>query len=997
MNNKIEFEDGIDINGSRRIKINPGDSMELIAAKLNECHKQGIKAHVIIGGVEYNNFTNQINHQPQTKLEKNGDVIESSSFLQREKNSSNDQEKNRFFTSSIDSNLKNQAEDLVIKEIEVTQNDTVESVAKKLEYCSFKGINATASINDIVLDNFQTRSVTDILKDYQDKVDKERALKEADIILEKDVKYESQKGFNARHLRPGKYDRIDEIIKKLKYLKELGINTYVVFNGVELNNYDFKFKLDDTYKMKQMYFNSLNELQQQNQNGIANKLSENNVETNQNSQSNSSLDQNQSSNPPIIIDGKPYQRGGFVDNQIFNTPEFNEYSSNVRAETPSRISNPTSSSNNNNSTNDLNINQPKANNINKDQTPSGINQGLTNNQINSNMAVNSSLSKKQDNKYISKKESSNSNNAPQIMEKTSEIGNQLQGEFQKRLKRQIGMGNIGGMIAGQALSNIAPPTVKQNNVLLYDPNVRDMNRINEAIRKSSRPLVDEDEEDLVSSEDNVENSDLENSQTDETSNTGENQNEEEPKIISPTPLPDEKGNKESVVKKLSKEAIIEFLKKHPAILLGAGIAIFIIVIIFLIIMAVSYEEKNKAEMGLVSGGNASSSCSNSEGNLVTFLDSWEGNEGTCTTSDNLQGYAAKNLGDGTITIGYGVTNHDFTSSSTAKYINENNWSKYFRPSGSGYRVNSGDCVPIDIIDKIKLNSLENRYAAPIDRYAEQYGVTLNQHQKDALTSFNYNLGEGNTEKLISAYASGGEEGLWNVMKNYMHAKINGVSQELDGLKKRRKGEFALFVTGDYTDQGKFYSRSISNYDDYNSEGVMERKLVCSENGMNGSSGSTNEGGYSYPLPISANARCTSPFSRGNNPLTGAAQSHSGLDIGVDGGTEIYAVKSGTVTEIENNKTGSGSSYCSGVASMGNYVKITHDDGTKSVYMHMQHGSVVVKVGDKVTQGQMVGRVGTTGCSTGNHLHITLRDVNNELIDPADYLDLSPMTDTSRCK
>ena len=65
------------------------------------------------------------------------------------------------------------------------------------------------------------------------------------------------------------------------------------------------------------------------------------------------------------------------------------------------------------------------------------------------------------------------------------------------------------------------------------------------------------------------------------------------------------------------------------------------------------------------------------------------------------------------------------------------------------------------------------------------------------------------------------------MKKYYHAG----GKALDGLKKRRKAEFALFVTGDYTDQGKFYGRSLDNYDDYDSEGVMARQAVCYDNGL----------------------------------------------------------------------------------------------------------------------------------------------------------------------
>ena len=110
--------------------------------------------------------------------------------------------------------------------------------------------------------------------------------------------------------------------------------------------------------------------------------------------------------------------------------------------------------------------------------------------------------------------------------------------------------------------------------------------------------------------------------------------------------------------------------------------------------------------------------------------------------------------------------------------------------------------------------------------------------------------------------------------------------------------------------------------------------------------------------------------------------HSGLDLAAAGGTPIYAAKDGkVVTSITSVTTGCGS--CSSLG-CGNYVVIQHDDGIKTKYCHMQYGSVLVKKGDMVSQGQQIGSVGTTGHSTGNHLHFTVtKDGVN--IDPANLL------------
>ena len=206
-------------------------------------------------------------------------------------------------------------------------------------------------------------------------------------------------------------------------------------------------------------------------------------------------------------------------------------------------------------------------------------------------------------------------------------------------------------------------------------------------------------------------------------------------------------------------------------------------------------------------------------NLVTFINAWEGNEGYC---DDGRGYLAADLKDGTITIGYGVTNYGLGNANVKNYIDSNNWGDYFRFSDSRYYVNARDCVPVEVIDKIKLFALEANYSSTISSIAAKYDIELTQYQKDAITSFNYNLGSGYTENLIKAYAEGSYNGLWNEMKKYMHATLDGVYQEVTGLKKRRKGEFALFVTGDYSDLGLFYSRGLDDYDNYDSEGVISR-------------------------------------------------------------------------------------------------------------------------------------------------------------------------------
>ncbi len=100
---------------------------------------------------------------------------------------------------------------------------------------------------------------------------------------------------------------------------------------------------------------------------------------------------------------------------------------------------------------------------------------------------------------------------------------------------------------------------------------------------------------------------------------------------------------------------------------------------------------------------------------------------------------------------------------------------------------------------------------------------------------------------------------------------------------------------------------------------------------------------------------TSPFGMRKHPVLGYNRMHNGIDMACPQGTPIYATRSGKVTTA---------SYQAGGA--GYYVSINHLDGFASIYMHMTN--FVVSTGQVVSQGQLIGYVGSTGISTGPHLH-----------------------------
>ena len=120
------------------------------------------------------------------------------------------------------------------------------------------------------------------------------------------------------------------------------------------------------------------------------------------------------------------------------------------------------------------------------------------------------------------------------------------------------------------------------------------------------------------------------------------------------------------------------------------------------------------------------------------------------------------------------------------------------------------------------------------------------------------------------------------------------------------------------------------------------------------SSQTTASASGFLWPIASSHRVTSPFGWRTHPITGRQNLHGGIDIAAPNGTPIMASKAGVVVISQY-----GSSY-------GNYVVISHPDGTRTLYAHMSQRNV--SAGDTVSQGQTVGLVGSTGSSTGNHLH-----------------------------
>lgn len=128
------------------------------------------------------------------------------------------------------------------------------------------------------------------------------------------------------------------------------------------------------------------------------------------------------------------------------------------------------------------------------------------------------------------------------------------------------------------------------------------------------------------------------------------------------------------------------------------------------------------------------------------------------------------------------------------------------------------------------------------------------------------------------------------------------------------------------------------------------------------------GVFTWPCPSST--RITSDYGTRVSPTSGASSNHKGIDIGAAGGADIVAAAPGMVKAA---------AYSSAA---GNYIMIDHGGGLYTVYMHCS--SLVVSEGTQVSAGQVIAKVGSTGISTGNHLHFGV-SLNGSYVSPWSYL------------
>lgn len=193
---------------------------------------------------------------------------------------------------------------------------------------------------------------------------------------------------------------------------------------------------------------------------------------------------------------------------------------------------------------------------------------------------------------------------------------------------------------------------------------------------------------------------------------------------------------------------------------------------------------------------------------------------------------------------------------------------------------------------------------------------------------------------------------------------NGLESEVNFSRDARNGDRFTVLIKERIFENKALPGTKVFYVKYEGERVSAKELWRYEdasdpksvlNGLYNKDGkSNNTSGVGFPL---ASIHVVSRFGYRADPFTGSSKMHQGVDYRARMGTPVYAIANGVVTEAR---------YHGG---WGNNVQIKHSSGVESQYAHLS--SISVRAGQRVVRGQVIGRVGSTGRSTGAHLHFGL--------------------------
>lgn len=300
-------------------------------------------------------------------------------------------------------------------------------------------------------------------------------------------------------------------------------------------------------------------------------------------------------------------------------------------------------------------------------------------------------------------------------------------------------------------------------------------------------------------------------------------------------------------------------------------------------------------------------------------------------------------GWGNMTIGYGVTK----LSHPTEYNKLDALADKYYAGLITIAEYEAECAKVGYEIKVE------HYGKPILSSCKALGVTT-QYQFDALFWLAYNAGTGSVtgNNVVTRAIEGGDE----VTIRQAWTTFKTLSGALTGL---RTQQVDVFYNNYPATQGiGMWDRSHSYIGAFEGDGWLPAEQTEETGDYKGHLSVTNSYGSNWLVPVSG-ATVSSVYGYRTHPITGKRSFHYGVDLACSAGTPILATKTGTISQTGFDN------------SMGNYVY--HDIGEyRVIYMHVK--SIAVSTGDNVTRGTKIGEVGSTGSSTGNHLHWQIQTI-----------------------
>ena len=256
---------------------------------------------------------------------------------------------------------------------------------------------------------------------------------------------------------------------------------------------------------------------------------------------------------------------------------------------------------------------------------------------------------------------------------------------------------------------------------------------------------------------------------------------------------------------------------------------------------------------------------------------------------------------------------------------------------------------ISAYDRQKLDE----YAATKEKIAEKEKALEGEHAELLTLQDETEAKQASVEKLLTAKQT--------ELQNY-ETKIASAEGQIS--------EYAKSIEAQENQIRSIETEMKRKEEEARKKAEEEKKKAAAANKTTPTYKTVSLGDISFTWPCPASGRITSGFGGRKSPTKGASLNHKGIDISAPTGTSIVAAAAGEVVIA---------TYSS---SAGNYVMLSHGGGVYTVYMHAS--SLLVSQGQNVKKGQTIAKVGSTGYSTGSHLHFGVR-VNGAYVNPSKYV------------